>query len=256
MHVVRGMETPELRGGLVKLVLTGKKNMELKEKKAGGKNQGSRLPVTLNVMKLIKATVKIAAWEKQDKLLIWAVCCLAFSGSFRIGELLAEEERKFDPASTLLNKDMMLVEGSGGRRSIQVMVKWAKQEKTGAGFTVEVYETKTDICPVRAVEKWWASGPPREAELPAFRTRLGLALTRKKFNGKLKELLKEHVDYSAGSITAHSFRGGIPSMLGALGYSDEEIKTVGHWSSRAFTHYTKLPRTRRRQMALELDQFT
>jgi hypothetical protein len=254
MHIVTGMETPAIRGGLVNLVLAGKKNMETNERKVAGGKRG-RLPVTLNVMKLIKATVREAPWDKQEKLLIWSVCCLAFSGSFRIGELLANEERKFDPASTLLDEDIVLVEGSTGRRSIQVMVKWAKQDREGAGFAVEVYESETNICPVRALKKWWASGPPREKGLPAFRNSQGTSLTGKKFNARLKELLGKHIDYREGSITAHSFRGGVPSMMGSLGYSDEEIKTVGHWSSRAFTHYTKLPRTKRRQMALEIKQF-
>ena len=39
------------------------------------------------------------------------------------------------------------------------------------------------------------------------------------------------------------------SMLGALGFSDEEVKAVGRWSSRAFEEYMLLPRTKRMQMA-------
>ncbi len=38
-------------------------------------------------------------------------------------------------------------------------------------------------------------------------------------------------------------------MLGALGFSDEEVKAVGRWSSRAFEEYMLLPRTKRMQMA-------
>jgi hypothetical protein len=254
LHVVKGLDEPNLRAGVVGLVLTGKKNMETRARKVG-EARGARLPVTLNVMKLIKATVKTAAWDKQEKLLMWAVCCLAFSGSFRIGELLAKESRRFDPASTLLEGEVAIVEGTGGKMSVQVQVKWAKQDKAGQGFAVEVYETGSAICPVRALQKWWAVEPPRERGLPAFREGGGNALTATVFNRKLKELLGKHLDYKKGGITSHSFRGGVPSILGALGYSDEEIKTVGHWSSRAFAQYTKLPRTRRRQMALDIKNF-
>ncbi len=254
LHVVRGLSLPNLRAGVVGLVLTGKKNMETGRGKSG-ETEATRLPVTLNVMKLIKATVRKALWGKQGKLLMWAVCCLAFSGSFRVGELLAKEKEKFDPASTLLEEDVTVVSSSGGRKSVQVRVKWAKQDKAGQGFTVEVYETGSTICPVKALEKWWKTGPPRERGLPAFRETGGKAMTAKDFNKKLRELLGRHLDYKKGGITSHSFRGGVPSILGTLGYSDEEIKTVGHWSSRAFAHYTKLPRTRRRQMALDIKSF-
>ncbi len=47
----------------------------------------------------------------------------------------------------------------------------------------------------------------------------------------------------------HSFRIGTASMLGALGFSDEEVKAVGRWSSRAFEEYMLLPRTKWMQMA-------
>jgi hypothetical protein len=140
LHVVKGLDAPNLRAGVVGLVLAGKKNMETGARKVG-EAWGARLPVTLNVMKLIKATVKTAAWDKQEKLLMLAVCCLAFNGSFRIRELLAKESRRFDPASTLLEGEVAIVEGAGGKKSLQVQVKWAKQDKAGQGFAVEVYET-------------------------------------------------------------------------------------------------------------------
>jgi hypothetical protein len=38
-------------------------------------------------------------------------------------------------------------------------------------------------------------------------------------------------------------------MLGAAGFSDEEIMAVGRWSSRAFECYVKLARTKRRAIA-------
>jgi hypothetical protein len=250
LHIVLGMETPNLRNGLVNLVLTGRRNMEVREKKVGAAGS-RRLPVTLNVMKLIKAAVKEADWGKGKKLLHWAVCCLAFNGSFRISEILATETGRFDPASTLLEEDLALA-GQEGEQVIQVRVKWAKQDRAGEGFTVEVFETRTDTCPVKALKKWWSSGPPRDKGMPAFRKDDGMSFTGKDFNRELRELLGGHINYQEGGITSHSFRGGVPSIMGSLGYTDEEIKKVGNWSSRAFEHYTKLPRTNRRQMALNI----
>jgi hypothetical protein len=131
LHVVKGLSIPNLRAGVVGLVLTGKKNMETGREKSG-ETKATRLPVTLNVMKLIKATVRKALWGKQEKLLMWAICCLAFSGSFRVGELLAKEKEKFDPASTLLEEDVTIVSGPGGE---EICPGTSKMGKAGQGRT-------------------------------------------------------------------------------------------------------------------------
>ena len=40
--------------------------------------------------------------------------------------------------------------------------------------------------------------------------------------------------------------------MGQLGYTDDDIKALGHWSSKVFEVYLKLPRTRRLEMAREI----
>ena len=52
----------------------------------------------------------------------------------------------------------------------------------------------------------------------------------------------------------HSFRAGMASLLGTLGYTDEDIQAVGRWSSRAFLAYLKLPRTQRLTMAKKIGE--
>jgi len=42
------------------------------------------------------------------------------------------------------------------------------------------------------------------------------------------------------------------SMMGALGYDDEDIQAVGRWSSRAFEEYLMLPRTKRMAIAKKI----
>ena len=245
-HVSRGMGVPVIRTDLVNLILAGKKNVE----RMGNLRRESRtrLPVTLGVMKLLKATLREAEMNLQEKLLTWTVACIAFNGSFRIHELLAKEEKKFDPIFTLLEEDLGITAGEGGG-VILVNVKWPKEEKNGREFTVEVFETGGPNCPVKALKKWWARDPPRQKGLPAFRKEDGTALTGRALNLTLKKLLGEHLDYGQGTVTTHSFRSGIPTLLGAAGFSDEDIMAVGRWSSRAFEQYVKLGRTKRREMA-------
>ncbi len=254
LHVILGLEKVVIRTELVNLVLNGRRNQEILEKKRGDQSRG-RLPVTLAVMKLIKGTLRDSHMETKRKLSIWAICCLAFNGSFRIHELLCKEEEKFDPQFTLLNKDIKVVRDmEKGKEVIVLFLKWPKEDKAGKGIEMEVFETDNEVCPVRALKKWWQWAGSRNPDQPAFMQPEGGAWTGKLFNKELHDLLKPHVDAKEGSITSHSFRSGVPSMLGRVGYSDAQLQAVGRWSSRAFEHYVKLPRSKRREMAVEISK--
>ncbi len=254
LHVIMGLEGTVIRSELVNLVLAGKKNQETIEKKKGEQSKG-RLPVTLAVMKLIKATLRDSKMDTERKVAIWAISCLAFNGSFRIHELLCKEEGKFDPQFTLLNKDIKLVWDEAEKKEVIVLwLKWPKEDKKGQGVEVEVFESGNEVCPVKALKKWWLCAGSRQLDQPVFRQKNGQAWTGRLFNKELQELVGPHIDKSEGSITSHSFRSGVPSMLGRTGHTDEQLKTVGRWSSRAFEQYVKLPRTKRREMAKEISR--
>ena len=255
LHEIRGLAEPVLKGGLVNQVIKGKKNQEGVEKR--NKEDKGRMPVTLTIMKLLKEAIR--AWERpmEDKLLLWAVCTVAFHGSFRIHEILCQNETFFDPDFTLLRRDVVIRAHKWGQgqetKMLQVSLKCPKESKTGKNTVVDVYETGGPTCPLKGFCRWIEnSRTGRDQDSVLFVTKDGVPLTGRRFNALLKQLLEPHIDYSKGQITAHSFRSGVPSLLGSLGYSDEDIKKVGRWSSRSFEHYTKLPRTSRAAIAQKL----
>ena len=47
------------------------------------------------------------------------------------------------------------------------------------------------------------------------------------FNVHLKTWLTKYLNFNVGYISGHSFRAGIPSVLGSLGFEDHDIKQVG-----------------------------
>ena len=255
LHEIRGLKEPGLKDGLVNQVLKGKKNLEGVEKRS--KEDKGRLPVTLTIMKILKEAIR--AWDRpmDEKLLMWAVCTLAFHGSFRIHEILSQHETFFDPDFTLLRKDVTIKTQLWGEgvttRVLHVSLKCPKESKTGRSTIVDVYETGGPTCPIKGFCRWNdRTGRNRDKDGILFRGQDGVPLTGRRFNALLKQLLEPVIDYSKGQITAHSFRSGVPSLLGSLGYEDEEIKRVGRWSSRSFEHYTKLPRTSRAAIAQKL----
>ena len=89
----------------------------------------------------------------------------------------------------------------------------------------------------------------RSDELPLFRFRDNTPLTGREFNRVIKEKLRDCLPEGVELISSHSFRARAASMMGQLGYSDEDVKAVGRWNSRAFLDYIKLPRTRRSEIA-------
>jgi hypothetical protein len=248
LHILKGMEPPNLRTGLVKLLLQGKKNMDNTEARKG--KQVRRLPITMNVMRLLKEEIRKWPVALDQKLLVWAIATVAFHGAFRIHELLCRTEAAFDPDFTLLTEDIRVIkEGTElGSKVLEVKLKCPKESKAGKTVIVELFETGGTLCPVKAFERWQLKNKNQEG-LPAFRDRTGKPVTGTKMNIWLKTLLGKHVDQTKGKFTSHSFRIGLATTLGTLGFTTNDIKEAGRWSSNAYEVYMRLPRRRRQTVA-------
>ena len=79
-----------LRPDVVKAMLRGHSQENLKSK-------FPRLPMTIPVMKLLKKILSESNMTKWKKPTLWAICALAFHGSFRIYELLSKGDGSYDP---------------------------------------------------------------------------------------------------------------------------------------------------------------
>ena len=110
-----------------------------------------------------------------------------------------------------------------------------------------MYATNSHSCPVRAVKKYLAHSNWLRDNDPLFSLPNGKLLTNKQLNHYLDKLINVHL--KKGKISAHSFRAGIISIFAQQNVSDDDLKLVGRWSSRAFCHYIKLGRTKRKRVA-------
>jgi hypothetical protein len=250
MHVMKGMEPPQIRSASMKLILKGKQNAENTASRTGGNQK--RIPVTMNMLRLIKEKIRI--WDRDDetKLLTWAVSTMAFHGAFRAGEILAKEEKTFDRDFTLLTEDIKLMKDHKEDQQVLIVkLKSPKEDRSGKAVIVEIYETKGTLCPIKAFLKWRKMTTP-EKGMPMFRQRSGVPLTSRQFNLWLRELLEDVIDYKRTKITSHSFRIGLATTLGTLGFSTDDIKEAGRWSSNAYEVYLKLPRVKRAEIAKKI----
>jgi len=252
LHIIKGMPVPVIRTELIQMVLKGGKNIEDAERLRSGGHE--RQPVTPDILELIK--IRLRSWDSAevDKCMVWTVCTLLFHGAFRGGELLCKSSHQFDPAFDLLRKDIVLVSDKNNKQlsTVQVKVKAPKEKKDNRAEIVDIYQSDTKICPVRAFRKWHTATKSYQDDQPAFRFSSGIPLTAGQFNSILKERLKGFLDQN---ISAHSFRAGAASMLAQLGYSEKEVKAVGRWSSRAVENYVKLNRSKRMEVAKKVRKF-
>ena len=245
LHIAKGITNFEYRTERVKTMLNGLKNQEMAKKRAAGTEK--RKPITPDILRLLKAKLTESDLPNRDQKLLWTVSTTLFHGAFRIHELLAKSEKQFDPDFCLLETDVK-IKPSGSENVLQLKIKAPKEDKLGMSTVVDVYPTNNDICPVRAFRKW--RGRDTEARVkPLFSFSNGTPLTGRKFNEIIKERLGSCLPEGVDLISSHSFRAGAASMMGTLGFSDEDIKAVGRWNSRAFLEYVKLPRTRRAEIA-------
>jgi len=254
LHLARGCEAPVLRSNIVNQLIKGKSNMETADKRmASYTTTVERKPITPDILLLLKARLAESDLAVTDKRMLWAVATSLFFGAFRGSELLARNESVFDPAFTLLAEDVKVVrEGTGGQdEAVQFMLKHPKEEKIGKAVLVEVYQSRADICPVRAFKKWRNAARPPPISQPAFCWASGVPLTGQKFTEVLRDRLKGYITGGDKWYSTHSFRIGAASMLGSLGYSDADVKALGRWNSRSFERYIRLPRSRRNAVAKE-----
>ena len=252
-HLSRGINPPTIRSDLIKTVLAGRHNVDNLDKRTGIRR--SRMPIVPSMLRVLKEELRTSELDKVNKLAIWATATVLFFGALRPGELMCENVGTFDPNFTLLRQDISCKSSMlDGMKldTLQIFIKSDKTDKDGKGKLLDIYSSDTDLCPVKAYMRYLASSKHTDPGKPAIRLASGKPLTTKQFNLHLKSFLGKHVDTESGFVSGHSFRAGIASLAGLLGYSENQIKSIGRWSSDAYMVYLKLPRTRRQEMSQEM----
>jgi len=254
LHCMNGWPAPLLKDQLVKTVIKGKMHRDLIKKTGPEK---ADLPVTITLLKLLKERLRESQMLVAEQRLLWAVSSIAFYGSFRIHEILAKNESFYDPRRTLLQQDVTVVRlhvQGVERQALAVKVKAPKESKLCRDIVVDIFDTNDETCPVRAFKKWAGMTKP-DPVAPLFSSVNGTPLTGAKFNKVLTALLQKDIDFERYNLTSRSFRRGLATLLAHKGLAEDELKAIGRWSSRAFEHYTKLPRTKRAALAANITKF-
>ena len=235
-----GYECENLRTPVVKQVLKGIHNLKrdpqmLVEKK-------TRRAMTVFHLRILGHALATSNLSEFLRSAIWAVSLAAFWGSLRIGELLGPLIRAFDPKSSLLGSDVVV--------SGKVVKVWIRSPKkcTPTGDVIEIFSVPdAALDPVKAINHYKDLRTRRhgvDSSIPFFLEEDGRILTKQKFNKLLHGLMDGFLTDDRDKLTGHSFRSGLATLMEAAGFSEEDIKAWGRWSSDAFARYCKEKRPR------------
>lgn len=240
LAIASGVETPAPRSDLARSLLKGYENLKRDPKKAA--MSSTHRPVSIHFLRLLGHAAS-TYWEGDsfDKLSFWVVCLTAFWGSLRIGEVLGQRTSIFSPGSDLLASDVL-------HMSKTSFAWWIRDPKVSKDFgdVIEIWSTPQfpDIDPFTSFGKFWRirnqKGFPMTS--PLFMRSKGDILTSQHFNRCLQSLISHYaleLELTINDWTGHSFRSGLPTLLQSLGFSEENIKAWGRWSSSVFQIYSK-----------------
>jgi hypothetical protein len=208
--------------------------------------QKPRNVFTFSLLKILGHQISQMNWLEDSKRLFWAVSVILFFGSFRISEILSNQETFFDPLTTLLWKDVVFFENS-----VRIFIKLPKIFVPG-GISVDLFAIQPEyLCPVTVLKtlKMYKQIINPDQNLPVFMFNNKKCMTPSIFNKTLRSLLEPIVGPQAKLFSSHSFRAAIPAALANHPNiaAKEAVMGWGRWESKAFERYTRLKYNKRKE---------
>ena len=150
-----------------------------------GRGQPSRvrLPMTAPLLRNVKKELERSA--NPERLVLWAVCCAAFFGFFRLGELLLTKQSDYNPRLHLSWGDMA-VDDRQAPKMLKVHLKQSKTDPVGRGADIVLGRTGCDLCPVAAVLTYIAARGSQQG--PFFVTSAARPLTKPEFVSEIRRV--------------------------------------------------------------------
>ena len=103
-----------------------------------------RMPVTPSLLRHIRQCLE--ATVHNERAVLWAICCVAFFGCFRQGELLLESPASYDHRRHLTWGDIA-VDNQANPRMLRIQLKQSKTDQFGRGADVGGGEDRQGAVP-------------------------------------------------------------------------------------------------------------
>ena len=248
LHRLKGFPNYGLEDDVLRALIRGAENLQLV---APTGRQNHRRVMTVAMLRYMGHRLARSGWERHTIQTIWTASLTAFFGTARMGELLSPSETWADPTCTLT---WACVQYRKETDSFLLHIRLAKMRSPEGEFIdVFPFQKIKGMCPVAALKNQWslqkAIGKGRPED-PVFVYPSGNYVTPEGFNKVLRALLGKMVDFSKNTISCHSFRAGLPSLISQYPelMSIEDIKSWGRWSGESYAKYTRLGDVQKRKL--------
>ena len=193
-----------------------------------------RLPITPNILRQLRALWAGNANEF-DTIMLWAACCTAFFGFFRLGELTSQSTSGRSSAYGVSVGDVA-VDNQENPSVIRIHLQKSKTDQFGRGVDIYMGRTGEDLCPMSALLAYLAVRGKESG--PLFRLKDGRYLTKDIFITRVRSALTV-LGYDSSAYAGHSFRIGAATTAAEQGVEDSVIKMLGRWESSAYQLYVR-----------------
>ena len=120
----------------------------IRRAKATEESRWLRLPITLPILRQLKSLWSSIA-EDFDVVMMWAACCTAFFGFFRIGEITVDTQAASSVHCVAVGD--IAVDDHLTPTVVKIHLRCSKTDQLGRGVDVYVGQTGDDLCPVAAI---------------------------------------------------------------------------------------------------------
>ncbi len=198
----------------------------------------AKFVMTFPLLKILGHEIAESKWTDKSKIVVWAACCVAFFGSFRLGEILPGGNSS---SPKTLTWDRVHFTDSG---SAIINIRFPKAIKKPQGDFVDIFKIgDSSYCPFSALSNLASISTSNiSSNTAVFSFPNGTPLSAKNFVVSIKGLLGKHIGLNALQLLGHSFCAAIPAALASNPNlaTDHEIMNWGRWSSDSYKSYTRL----------------
>ena len=232
MHLVNGYDLQITKFQRLHYILRGIKRVK-------GVPTRTRLPITLDHLKLFHRILHSRTSPTHDETMIWAAISIAFFGFLRIGEMTCSGP--YNSSTNLCRSDVSFHNKKRGDNEVflQLRIKASKTDPFRASATITIGSNSGMYCPVRALQTYLSRAPTDYAG-PLFCYSNGVPLSRSQFTKELRILLAQGGHHPA-HYAGHSFRIGAATTAASQGLPHWLIQTLGRWSSDCYLRYIRTP---------------
>ena len=237
-QAMKGFPPSDWSDPVILLILKGYRNLALTQLKT----PQVKSVITWPVLRLLRAEIWKLNMSELDRQCYWTASVLAFWGSLRMGELL-EGKLGFDKIRCM-SWSKLVIEGDFHILVYVELPKIIDDERPSDH--VDLFEFPIDdYCPiynVRRLDHLNAIRNPDYLDLDSsvFLLSNNHPITMDMMNQLLKRTL-DPLFPGLGRFTPHSFRSGLPSLMGAFPalFTEAQLKQKGRWLSDACNRYQK-----------------